>query len=45
MKIGTTIKGGSGVSGTFATFARSGKLQVRYKGRALYYFAGDGYAG
>jgi predicted lipoprotein with Yx(FWY)xxD motif len=45
VKTGTTIKGGSGVSGTFASFARSGKRQVTYKGRALYYFAGDSYAG
>ena len=33
------------MSGTFGSFARSGKRQVTYKGRALYYFAGDSYAG
>ena len=42
---GTTIKGASGVSGRRPSFARSGKRQVTYKGRALYYFAGDSYAG
>jgi predicted lipoprotein with Yx(FWY)xxD motif len=45
VKVGTAVKGGSGVSGTFGTFARGGKRQVTYKGRALYYYAYDAYAG
>jgi predicted lipoprotein with Yx(FWY)xxD motif len=45
VKTGTTVKGASGMSGTFGTFARSGKRQVTYQGRALYYFAGDSYVG
>ncbi|MEA2630948.1 MAG: hypothetical protein QOE66_1167 [Chloroflexota bacterium] len=45
VKTGTTIKGGSGVSGTFGSFARSGKRQVTYEGGALYTFIGDSYAG
>jgi predicted lipoprotein with Yx(FWY)xxD motif len=45
VKRGTAVTGGSGVSGTFGTFARGSRRQVMYRGRALYYFAGDGYAG
>lgn len=42
---GAVVKGGSGVSGKFTTFARSGKRQVAYNGDALYYYAGDTGAG
>jgi predicted lipoprotein with Yx(FWY)xxD motif len=45
VKTGTVVSGGSGVAGRFATFSRSGKRQVTYKGRALYYFVGDAYVG
>ena len=45
VKTGTVVSGGSGIAGKFATFSRSGKRQVTYKGRALYYFAGDAYVG
>ena len=45
VKTGTVVSGGSGITGKFATFSRSGKRQVTYKAQALYYFAGDAYAG
>jgi predicted lipoprotein with Yx(FWY)xxD motif len=45
VKTGTLVSGSPGIAGKFATFSRSGKRQVTYKGRALYYFAGDAYAG
>ena len=35
------MRGGFGVGGSFGTFARGSRRQVTYKGRALYYFAGD----
>ncbi len=38
---GTAISGGSGVDGKFGSFARGGRRQVTYKGRALYYYVGD----
>ena len=41
-----TLKGGTGVTGTLATFARpDGKLQVTINGLPLYYFAADTKAG
>jgi len=41
-----TIKGGTGVTGTLATFARpDGKLQVSINGLPLYYYAADAKAG
>jgi predicted lipoprotein with Yx(FWY)xxD motif len=43
---GTTPKGGSGATGTFATITRSdGTLQVTWNGRPLYTFSGDSSAG
>jgi len=43
---GETVKGGSGVSGTFTTVTRSdGGMQVVYNGHPLYYFSGDQAAG
>lgn len=38
---GTVITGASGVTGKFSSFARSGRRQVTYKGRAVYYYKGD----
>jgi predicted lipoprotein with Yx(FWY)xxD motif len=38
---GTVISGGPGVTGKFGSFARSGRRQVTYRGRALYYYKGD----
>ena len=41
-----TLKGGTGVTGALATFARpDGKLQVTINGLPLYYFAADTKAG
>jgi predicted lipoprotein with Yx(FWY)xxD motif len=41
-----TLKGGTGVTGTLATFARpDGKLQVTVNGLPLYYYAADAKAG
>ena len=45
VKDGTTVKGGTGVGGSFGTFARGSRRQVTYKGHALYTYAGDAYAG
>jgi predicted lipoprotein with Yx(FWY)xxD motif len=43
---GGTAAGGSGVTGTFSTFARAdGTTQVAHNGMPLYYFAGDKAAG
>jgi predicted lipoprotein with Yx(FWY)xxD motif len=43
---GGTATGGSGVTGTFSTFARAdGTTQVAHNGMPLYYFAGDKAAG
>ncbi len=43
---GTTPKGGSGATGTFATITRSdGSLQVAWNGHPLYTFSGDSAAG
>lgn len=43
---GDTIKGGDGVSGTFATIKRDdGSMQVTYMGAPIYYFAPDTKAG
>ena len=39
---GESVKGGDGVTGTLATFARpDGKMQVTYDGIPLYYYSGD----
>jgi predicted lipoprotein with Yx(FWY)xxD motif len=41
-----TVKGGDGVTGTLATFARpDGAMQVTYNGIPLYYYSGDTKAG
>ena len=46
VKSGTKPAGGSGVQGAFGTITRSdGTHQVTYKGKPLYYFAGDYYTG
>lgn len=43
---GGSATAGSGVTGTFATFARAdGTTQVSHNGMPLYYFAGDSNAG
>jgi predicted lipoprotein with Yx(FWY)xxD motif/plastocyanin len=43
---GTTVAGGEGVTGSFATITRDdGALQVTYAGAPLYYFAADAAAG
>jgi predicted lipoprotein with Yx(FWY)xxD motif len=43
---GQAITAGEGVTGTLGTFARSdGTTQVAYRGRPLYFFAGDAAAG
>jgi predicted lipoprotein with Yx(FWY)xxD motif len=43
---GGSAAGGSGVTGTFSTFARAdGTTQVAHNGMPLYYFAGDKNAG
>lgn len=43
---GGTATAGSGVTGTFSTFARAdGTTQVAHNGMPLYYFAGDTKAG
>ena len=41
-----TLKAGTGVAGTLATFARAdGSMQVAYKGAPLYYYSGESKAG
>ena len=46
VKNGTKVVGGAGVKGTFGTFTRAdGTHQVSYRGKPLYYFAGDRSAG
>jgi predicted lipoprotein with Yx(FWY)xxD motif len=46
VKSGTKAVGGSGVRGTFGTITRSdGAHQVTYKGKPLYAYVGDDYAG
>ena len=46
VKSGTKIVGGTGVKGTFGTITRTdGTHQVTYRGKPLYYFSGDAYAG
>jgi predicted lipoprotein with Yx(FWY)xxD motif len=41
-----TVKGGAGVTGTFATIARQdGSMQVTYAGHPLYYYGADTAAG
>jgi predicted lipoprotein with Yx(FWY)xxD motif len=43
---GAGVTPGSGVSGTFSTFARAdGSMQVAINGKPLYYFSGDSKAG
>jgi predicted lipoprotein with Yx(FWY)xxD motif len=46
LESGETAAGGTGVTGTIATFARDdGSTQVSYNGKPLYYFAKDTAAG
>lgn len=46
LESGETVKGGDGVTGTFATIARQdGSTQVTYAGHPLYYYSGDTAAG
>ena len=46
LESGETVKGGAGVTGTFATIARQdSSMQVTYAGHPLYYYSGDTAAG
>jgi len=46
LEAGETVKGGEGVTGTFATIARQdGSMQVTYAGHPLYYYGADTAAG